>query len=182
MKPHEYRDLIAAYIDVNYGPRGVVVYTEISLGKTIIGKNRKVDVFALRKADQRALALEAKYQEVQGTTDEKIPYALQDLEALWIPGCLVYAGPGWSKGVLHTLEGSRRAVHCLPERPELGRTNATRELDHVLAAVFALWDHVIPEERLFSKSSQLSLLARGLRKADPRPAPVTKKVVDDESR
>lgn len=129
MKPHEYRDLIAAYIDVNYGPRGVVVYTEVSLGKTIIGKNRKLDVFALRKADQRALALEAKYQEVQGTTDEKIPYALQDLEALWIPGCLVYAGPGWSKGVLHTLEGSRRAVYCLPERTELARTNATRELD-----------------------------------------------------
>jgi hypothetical protein len=128
VKPHEYRDLIAAYIDVNYGPRGVVVYTEVSLGKTIIGKNRKLDVFALRKADQRALALEAKYQEVQGTTDEKIPYALQDLEALWIPGCLAYAGPGWSKGVLHTLEGSRRAVHCLPERPDLARTNATREL------------------------------------------------------
>ena len=90
------------------------MYTEVSLGKTIIGKNRKLDVLALRRSYQRALALETKYQEVAGTTDEKIPYALQDLEALWIPGCLVYAGPGWSKGVLHTLEGSRRAVHCLP--------------------------------------------------------------------
>ena len=73
-------------------------------------------MFVLRKSDQRALAIECKYQEVQGTTDEKIPYALQDLEALWFPGCLVYAGTGWSKGVLHTLEGSRRAVHCLPDR------------------------------------------------------------------
>jgi hypothetical protein len=88
VKPHDYRDLIAAYVDVNYGPRGVVVYTEVSLGKTIIGKNRKLDVFVLRKSDQRALALETKYQEVQGTTDEKIPYALQDLEALvsGVPG------------------------------------------------------------------------------------------------
>jgi hypothetical protein len=180
VKPHEYRDLIAAYIDVNYGPRGVVVYTEVSLGKTIIGKNRKLDVFALRKADQRALALEAKYQEVQGTTDEKIPYALQDLEALWIPGCLVYAGPGWSKGVLHTLEGSRRAVYCLPERTELARTNATRELDHILAAVFGLWDQVIPEERLFSKSPQLSLLPRGPKKAEPRTASPAKRVADDD--
>lgn len=168
MKPHEYRDVIAAYIDVNYGPRGVVVYTEVSLGKTIIGKNRKVDVFALRRSDQRAVALEAKYQEVPGTTDEKIPYALQDLEALWIPGCLVYAGPGWSKGVLHTLEGSRLAVYCLPERPALARTNFTRELDHILAAVFGLWDAVIPEDRLFSTNPQLSLLPRGPRKAEPR--------------
>jgi len=182
VKPHEYRDLIAAYVDANYGPMGVVVYTEISLGKTIIGKNRKLDVFVLRKIDQRALALETKYQEVPGTTDEKIPYALQDLEALWIPGCLVYAGPGWSKGVLHTLEGSRRAVHCLPQRLDLARTAKTRELDHVLAAVFGLWDLVIPEERLFSTNRQLSLLSRGPRKTEPSAARRAKKAVaDDES-
>jgi hypothetical protein len=180
VKPHEYRDLIAAYIDVNYGPREVVVYTEISLGKTIIGKNRKLDIFVLRRSDQRALALETKYQDVPGTTDEKIPYALQDLEALWLPGCLVYAGSGWSKGVLHTLEGSRRAVHCLPEPPDLARTNATRELDHVLAAVFGFWDRVISDERLFSKSVQLSLLPRGPRRAEPRSASPEKRAADEE--
>jgi hypothetical protein len=180
VKPHDYRDLIAAYIDVNYGPKEVVVYTEVSLGKTIIGKNRKLDVLALRLSDQRALALETKYQEVPGTTDEKIPYALQDLEALWIPGCLVYAGSGWSKGVLHTLEGSRRAVHCLPEQPDLARTFATRELDHVLAAVFGLWDRVIPEERRFSQNAQLSLLASGPKKAAPRPRSPEKKIADEE--
>jgi hypothetical protein len=181
VKPHDYRDLIAAYIDANYSPRDLVVYTEVSLGKTIIGKNRKLDLFVLRRSDQRAIALETKYQEVPGTTDEKIPYALQDLEALWIPGCLAYAGPGWSKGVLHTLEGSRRAVHCLPERPNLARTAATRELDHVLAAVFGLWDQVIPEERLFSQNPQLSLLLRGPRKAEPRPGSPEKKAADGDS-
>jgi len=98
VKPHDYRDLIAAYIDVNYGPKGVVVYTEVSLGKTIIGKNRRIDVFVLRRSDQRALALETKYQEVQGTTDEKIPYALQDLEALWFPGCLASHTGGLASG------------------------------------------------------------------------------------
>lgn len=180
MKPHDYRDLIAAYIDVNYGPKGVVVYTEVSLGKTIIGKNRRIDVFVLRRSDQRALALETKYQEVQGTTDEKIPYALQDLEALWFPGCLVYAGPGWSKGVLHTLEGSRRAVHCLPTSADLIRSNATRELDHVLAAVFGFWDQVIPEGHLFSKRPQLSLPLKGPKKAEARTAGEPKKAAEDE--
>ena len=180
MKPHEYRDLIAAYIDVHYAQHDVVVYTEVSLGKTIIGKSRKLDIFVLRKSDQRALAVEAKYQEVQGTTDEKIPYALQDLEALWIPGCLAYAGPGWSKGVLHTLEGSMRAVHCLPEVPDLARTTDTRELDHVLAAVFGFWDQVIPEERLFVRAPQLSLTLRGPRKAEARPTVEKKKVADEE--
>jgi hypothetical protein len=180
VKPHDYRDLIAAYLDATFSARGVVVYTEVSLGKTIIGKNRKLDVLALRKADQRALAIETKYQQVPGTTDEKIPYALLDLEALWIPGCLVYAGEGWSEGVLHTLQGSRRAVHCLPERSEMARTAATRELDHVVAAVFGFWDFVIPEGRLFSKRPQLSLALKGPRKAEARSIVEAKKVADDE--
>ena len=180
VKPHDYRDLIAAYIDANFAPRGIVVYTEVSLGKTIIGKNRRLDIFALRRSDQRALGLECKYQDSQGTTDEKIPYALQDLEAMWIPGCLVYAGKGWSKGVLHTLEGSRLAVHCLPERPELARTAATQELDHVLAAVFGLWDHVISEERRYGHEPQLGLPLKGPRKVEPREVADAKKAADDE--
>jgi hypothetical protein len=179
VKPHAYRDLIATYVDKNFGVNGLVVYTEVCLGKTIIGKNRQIDVFVLRRADQRALAIECKYQQVAGTTDEKIPYALLDLEALWIPGCLVYAGEGWSNGVLHTLQGHRLASFCLPERPDLARTLATRELDHVLGAVFGLWDHVIPEDRLFSKPLQLALPLIGTRKAVARAAPAARKVADD---
>lgn len=180
MKPHDFRDVIAAYIDANFGSKGLIVYTEVALGKTIIGKNRLIDVFVLRRADQRALALECKYQQVAGTTDEKIPYALQDLEALWIPGCLVYAGEGWSEGVLHTLQGSRRATYCLPARPALTRTLDTRELDHVVAAVFGLWDYVIPDERLFSKHAQLALPLPGPKKTEPRRVTRKKAAADEE--
>ena len=80
MQAHDYRDLIAGYVETNFGEKGLIVYTEVSLGKTIIGKNRKLDILVLRKTDQRSLALECKYQRVSGTADEKIPYALQDLE------------------------------------------------------------------------------------------------------
>jgi hypothetical protein len=89
------------------------------------------------------------------------------------------AGAGWSEGVLHTLQGSRRAVHCLPERPELARTATTRELDHVVAAVFGFWDHVIPDDRRFSKSPQLSLALKGPRKAEAHPAADAKKVAEE---
>jgi len=124
-----YRDLIASYIVTNFAANGLVVYTEISLGKTIIGKDRKIDVFVLRASDQRAIAIECKFQEVQGTTDEKIPYALQDLEALWIPGCIAYAGEGWSRGVLHTLEQSRLAAYCLPDATTFARGREVRLAD-----------------------------------------------------
>jgi hypothetical protein len=151
MESADYRDLVAEYLVANFAARGLSVYTEVPVGKTIIGKNRRVDVFVLRESDQRSLAIECKYQRTSGTTDEKIPYALQDLEAMWVPGCLAYAGEGWSKGVLHTLESSRAAVYCLPDAKSLKPSKATLELDHVIAAVFGLWDLVIPERRRFAK-------------------------------
>jgi hypothetical protein len=148
---HQYRDLVASYIHHNYGPHGLVVYVEIALGKTVIGKDRNIDVFVIRPDDRKAVAIECKYQDSLGTVDEKIPYALQDLEALWVPGCLVYAGKGWSRGVLHSLEASRLAGYCLPERDKLTKTRQTRELDHMLAAVFGFWDLVLPANKRFKR-------------------------------
>ena len=148
MTGHQYRDLIASYILSNYGTHGLVVYVEVPLGKTVIGKDRCIDVFVVRPDDRKAIAIECKYQDSPGTVDEKIPYALQDLAALWVPGCLVYAGKGWSKGVLHSLEASRLAAHCMPERT-LNRSKTTRELDHMLAAIFGFWELVLPASKRF---------------------------------
>ncbi len=152
MTGHQYRDLIASYIDENYGREGLVVYVEVSLGKTVIGKDRCIDVFVVRPDDRKAIAIECKYQDSLGTVDEKIPYALQDLEALWVPGVLVYAGKGWSRGVMHTLEASRLATYCLPDKDSLARGKSTRELDHVLAAIFGFWDLVLPANRRYRPS------------------------------
>ena len=149
MTGNEYRDLIASYIHHNYASQDLVVYVEISLGKTVIGKDRCIDVFVVRPDDRKAIAIECKYQDSLGTVDEKIPYALQDLEALWVPGVLVYAGRGWSKGVLHSLEASRLAAYCLPDEGTLGRNKTTRELDHMLAAIFGFWDLVLPASKKF---------------------------------
>ena len=149
MTGHGYRDLIAAYIHHQYGELGLVVYREVNLGKTVIGKDRQIDVFVHRPIDQKAIAIECKYQDVPGTADEKIPYALQDLAALWLPGCLVYAGHGWSRGVLHQLEGSRLAAHCMPDPSGLARSRATRELDYLLAATFGFWEQILPPGKRF---------------------------------
>jgi hypothetical protein len=156
MTGNSYRDLIASYIHHNYASQGLVVYVEISLGKTVIGKDRCIDVFVVRPSDRKAIAIECKYQDSLGTVDEKIPYALQDLEALWVPGCLVYAGKGWSKGVLHSLEASRLACSCMPDAATLARSKQTRELDHILAAIFGFWDLVLPPSRRFKPSAPTS--------------------------
>jgi hypothetical protein len=149
MTGNGFRDLIAAYIHARYAAHGLAVYREVNLGKTIIGKDRQIDVFVMRSTDQKTLAIECKYQDVQGTADEKIPYALDDLAALWVPGCLVYAGSGWSRGVLHQLEASRLAAYCLPDRATLAPSKATRELDYLLAATFGFWEQMLPAAKRF---------------------------------
>jgi hypothetical protein len=145
----EYANLIARYVLRNHGEREIRVYREVPFGKTIIGKNRRIDVFVVHEDSGRALAIECKYQDSQGTADEKIPYALADMEASRVPGCIAYAGDGFSQGILHMLEASRLAAYCLPDPERLEPGETTWELDHVLAATFGWWDIVASEKRRF---------------------------------
>ena len=135
----EYTALLARYLARTYRRRGIAIYREVFAGKSIIGKNRRVDLLLVCAQSNQAYALECKYQGSQGTADEKIPYALEDMQALRMAGCLVYAGDGWSDGVLHLLRASAYAAHCLPPA-SLAPCDATRELDHLLAMHFSWWD------------------------------------------
>ena len=143
----DYSNLIARYLSKRFGPRGLAVYREIRVGKSIIGKNRCIDVFCVRDTDSRAFAVECKYQDSPGTVDEKIPYALDDLDALPMAGCIAYAGRGFSDGVLHMLNASPRAAYCLPLDGQGDSTTDTRELDHLIAAHFGWWDVILGSKR-----------------------------------
>ena len=136
----EYANLVAFYVSRRFGARGLKAYREIRVGKTIIGKNRCVDIFCVSGDGLKAFAIECKFQDSQGTVDEKIPYALDDLRALPMAGCIAYAGQGFSAGVLHMLAASPHAAYCLPAAGQPETSAATRELDHLLAIHFGWWD------------------------------------------
>jgi DNA repair protein RadC len=144
----EYADLVASYILKNFGSRGLKVYREVSMGKTIIGKNRHIDIFVVHEASARVLAIECKYQDSLGTVDEKIPYAIQDMQAMGVPVCLAYAGSGFSSGILHMLAACPIAAQCFPS-PSLEPSRETRELDIALAMAFRFWDLVVANRRPF---------------------------------
>lgn len=148
MRGDEYANLIAAYVAANYSDRGLAVYREVPLGKTIIGKNRRVDIVCLHRASSQLLALECKYQNVSGTAEEKIPYTLSDLRAMHVPAFAVYAGDGFSQGVLHMLQASEIAAHCYPTL-DLKPSSATLELDHIVAMTFGWWDAVLAHKKPF---------------------------------
>ena len=137
----DYANLIASYVANRFGSRGLKVYREIRVGKSIIGKNRCIDVFCVRDAE--AFAVECKFQDSPGTVDEKIPYALDDLEALPMAGCIAYAGSGFSEGVLHMLRAAPRAAYCFPHQGQIVPSAETWELDHLLAAHFGWWDVLV---------------------------------------
>jgi hypothetical protein len=139
----EYANLVASYISNRFGARGLKVYREIRAGKSIIGKNRCIDVLCVCESTNKAFAIECKYQDSQGTVDEKIPYALDDLRALPMAGCIAYAGKGFSDGVLHMLGASEHAAYCLPVIGQTDFAHETKELDHLLAMHFGWWDVLV---------------------------------------
>ena len=142
-----YADLVAAYVSRRFDHRGLKVYREIQVGKSIIGKNRRIDVFCVYEPGSKAFAIECKFQESEGTVDEKVPYALADLQALPMAGCIAYAGSGFSQGVLHMLEASPHAAYCLPTPDQIEPTPETRELDHLMATHFGWWDVLVGKKR-----------------------------------
>ncbi len=170
MTGHEYAKRIAEYILRRFGDRGIQVFREVHVGKSIIGKKRRVDILVLTPERphevQRAMAIECKYQGSQGTVDEKIPYALQDMEAMAMPGVIAYAGEGFSPGVRHMLEAAELSAYCLPKAGQLKSNSATQELDHQLAMNLGWWDvlvegkrpYVLPRpEELAGESGELEL-------------------------
>jgi hypothetical protein len=152
MSGAEYANLIAGYVARRFDARGVKVYREIKVGKSIIGKNRCIDVFCLSEKAGTAFAIECKFQDSEGTVDEKIPYSLDDLQAMPMAGCIAYAGKGFSSGVLHMLRASTRAAYCLPVPNQTDATAETRELDHLLAMHFGWWDVFVGKKRPVSDS------------------------------
>lgn len=153
MTGNEYKKLIGRYVVSAYGARGLRVYDEVLLGTSIIGKQRRIDLFVLGP-EGLALCVECKYQDSSGTADEKIPYAINDMASQRIPGVIVYAGSGFSAGVLHLLQGSEYGAYCLPDDTlqSIGRgsgamSSGTWQLDHIIAQTFKFWDIILGKKK-----------------------------------
>jgi len=143
MKGRDYSQWVGQYIVENFSDRGIDVYEEIYMGKSIIGKNRRVDILVVDVKHNRAVALECKYQGTHGTVDEKVPYTLDDAKAIQMNSYVIYGGNGFSTGIIHMLEASELAGYSCPKNENItdfSRTRDTKELDHLLAMSFCWWD------------------------------------------
>ena len=83
---------------------------KLVVGKTVYGRDREVDVLFRDGRNGNRLAVEAKYQRVAGTADEKLPYAVLNQKTLPLPGVIVYGGGGFHLGALHWLCANTKAT------------------------------------------------------------------------
>lgn len=71
MSGKEYADLIASYIYYNYSNRGIEIYREVFIGKSIIGKNRKIDIVLWHRHLQEPLLSNANTKRCRGLSMRK---------------------------------------------------------------------------------------------------------------
>ena len=89
---------------------GLDVRRKLTVGKTIYGRDREVDVLFRHATSGNRLAVEAKYQRVKGTADEKLPYAVLNQETLPLESVIVTGGGGFHPGALNWLCANARAT------------------------------------------------------------------------
>ena len=88
---------------------GLDARTEVTVGRRIWGARRRIDV-VLRDSERRSLGIECKFQKSRGTTEEKIPATIQDIEAWPIDGIVCFAGSGFTDHIRSFMYASGKGV------------------------------------------------------------------------
>jgi len=134
MTSGEYERFVAQHVLAAFGSRGVRVFLHVAIGRRRWGRRRIVDVLVL-SAGGGAVALECKRQNVEGTAEEKLEFALADAATAPVRSYIVYGGEGFSEPCAALLAAAPSAILC--------DAGATRELDVAIACEFGFWDVVV---------------------------------------
>lgn len=89
---------------------GLEVERQVVMGDRIWGTRRHVDVVLSKPDSERMLGIECKFQRSKGTTEEKIPLTVEDIEDWPIRGIVVLHGDGFSNEFKPFLKGRGRIV------------------------------------------------------------------------
>lgn len=89
---------------------GLEARRQVRVGKRVWGADRKIDVILTHRETRRTLGVECKYQGSPGTTEEKIPTTIKDIQAWPIPGIVVFEGEGFSDNMRSYLYSTGKAV------------------------------------------------------------------------
>ena len=103
------RDLVSQ-VTALAGSLGLMVRTEVRVGRRLWGAVRRIDVVLTDQATRRTLGIECKFQGGPGSAEEKIPATVNDIAAWPIPGIVVIGGAGFSPNMRQFLLSTGKAV------------------------------------------------------------------------
>lgn len=103
------KGLVARVVEIAHR-LGLETKTEVKVGRRLWGAVRRIDVVLVEKSTRKSLGIECKYQETQGTAEEKTPATVKDIDAWPIPGLLVFDGPGFSSNMKGYLYSTGKAI------------------------------------------------------------------------
>jgi hypothetical protein len=127
MTGNQYANLVATYVARSFGHRGITVYREVPFGKTLIGKNRRIDILVLEESSQaRRSRSSASTRARWARPTRRSPTRSRISRSSGMPACLVYAGEGFSPGVAHMLAASPLTAYCLPDLRDLRSSEKRR--------------------------------------------------------
>lgn len=89
---------------------GLFVQRNFVLGRTIWGERRKIDLLVTDSFNGRHLGVVCRFQDRSGTTYEKVPLTLDDIEAWPMRGIVVYEGDGFNEGFRGFLRARGNAI------------------------------------------------------------------------
>jgi hypothetical protein len=89
---------------------GLEAKEEYRVGRRLWGAGRRIDVVLRYPPTGKILGIECKFQERSGTTEEKIPTTILDIEAWPIKGIVVFDGPGFTENMRSYLISTGKCV------------------------------------------------------------------------
>ena len=89
---------------------GLFVQRNFVLGQTIWGERRKIDLLVTDSYHAKHLGVVCRFQDKSGTTYEKVPLTLDDIEAWPMRGIVVYEGDGFTEGFRGFLRARGNAI------------------------------------------------------------------------
>jgi hypothetical protein len=98
---------------------GLEVHEQFRVGRRLWGAGRRIDLILKGGPNSKTLGVECKFQKKAGTTEEKIPTTIRDIEAWPIDGIVVFDGQGFTENMKSFLLSTGKAVEFRDLEPWL---------------------------------------------------------------
>jgi hypothetical protein len=98
---------------------GLEAHEQFRVGRRLWGAGRRIDVILKGGPSSKTLGIECKFQKKPGTTEEKIPTTIRDIEAWPIDGIVVFDGQGFTENMKSFLLSTGKAVEFRDLEPWL---------------------------------------------------------------